>query len=106
MQARKQAAQAQAQKQAEITAQESLELVKCLLRVVRGQRLLACQDQRPLDALIRFNLVPAQSIYHVSYLRGLFPESCFRGVSAGIALHAGLDSGGASFAAHARCLAP
>ncbi|KAG2486880.1 hypothetical protein HYH03_014474 [Edaphochlamys debaryana] len=47
------AAQAQAQHQAAISHTESLELVRCLLRV---------------------------SIFHVSYLRGLFPEKSFKGV--------------------------
>ncbi|KXZ44956.1 hypothetical protein GPECTOR_60g733 [Gonium pectorale] len=47
------AAQAQAQAQTAISHTESLELVRCLLRV---------------------------SIFHVSYLRGLFPEKSFKGV--------------------------
>ncbi|GLC76354.1 hypothetical protein PLESTF_001770500 [Pleodorina starrii] len=47
------AAQAQAQHQTNISHTESLELVRCLLRV---------------------------SIFHVSYLRGLFPEKSFKGV--------------------------
>ncbi|KAG2431756.1 hypothetical protein HXX76_009252 [Chlamydomonas incerta] len=47
------AAQAQAQAQVAISHTESLELVRCLLRV---------------------------SIFHVAYLRGLFPEKSFKGV--------------------------
>ena len=43
----------QATEQAELNCQESLQLVRCLLRV---------------------------SVFHVSYLRGLFPPSLFRQV--------------------------
>ncbi|BDA44208.1 probable meiosis-specific protein ASY1 [Coccomyxa sp. Obi] len=43
----------QAQHQAEITSVESLELVRCLLRV---------------------------SVFHTCYLRGIFPESSFKEV--------------------------
>ncbi|KAK9838164.1 hypothetical protein WJX81_005734 [Elliptochloris bilobata] len=48
-------AQAQAQQQAEITSTESLELVRCLLRV---------------------------SIFHTAWLRGIFPDSYFKSVQA------------------------
>lgn len=46
-------AQAQESRQVEVTKQDSIELIKCLLRV---------------------------SVFHVAYLRGLFPSDAFRGV--------------------------
>ena len=58
-------AQAQAVKQNEVTKQESLELVKCLLRV---------------------------SVFHTAYLRALFPENAFKACVAVSACHAHCDS--------------
>lgn len=86
-------AQAQEQKLATINHTESLELVRCLLRVV-SPPLEPCaaagpppslpQHSRTADALYCHRplsmLHLAQSIYHLSYLRGLFPDASFRPV--------------------------
>ena len=74
------------QKQGEITALESLQLVKTLVRVVSGlcsgpgrPRGLSgaascCRRRRRRAAGL------PQSVYHVSFLRGLFPDGSFKGV--------------------------
>lgn len=75
--------QKQKQKQGEITALESLQLVKTLVRVVSGPRLLlaaGCRTRLPAGADSAPLCCPPQSVYHVSYLRGLFPDSSFKGV--------------------------
>jgi hypothetical protein len=84
----KAAAQAQAVREAEITAQESLELTKALLRVAVHH--VSCCRSRPGPAHLRephpiperrWNLCPCfPDILQVSYLRGIFPEDNYRKV--------------------------
>ena len=84
---------AQAQEQHTISHTESLELVRCLLRVVRivldafesdrsdrSYRMAFSWFYVRLDCCFCHCCFP-QSVFHVSAMRGLFPDSYFKDVT-------------------------